>query len=57
MKTRAKFIAAALALAAAAGVFAQSSVDRSFTADGQNCLQINWSPEMLAKHPKIASVC
>jgi hypothetical protein len=57
MKTRAKIIAAALALAAAAGVYAQSSVDRSFTANGQNCLEINWSAEMLAKHPKIASAC
>jgi hypothetical protein len=57
MKTRAKIIAAAAALAAAAGVYAQSSVDRSFTANGENCTQITWSPEMLAKHPKIASAC
>ena len=57
MNTRAKILAAVLALAAAAGVNAQSSVDRAFTANGENCLQINWSPEMLAKHPKIASAC
>ena len=57
MKTRAKIIAAAAALAAAAGVYAQSSIDRSFTANGENCTQITWSPEMLAKHPKIASAC
>jgi hypothetical protein len=57
MKTRAKIFAAAFALAAAAGVNAQSSVDKSFTAGGQNCMEINWSPEMLAKHPKIASAC
>jgi hypothetical protein len=57
MNTRAKIIAAAAALAAAAGVFAQTSVDKAFTADGQNCTQITWSPEMLAKHPKIASAC
>jgi uncharacterized membrane protein len=57
MKTRAKIIAAAAALAAAAGVYAQSSVDRSFTANGENCTQITWSAEMLAKHPKIASAC
>jgi hypothetical protein len=58
MKTRAKIIAAAVALAAAAGVFAQSSsVDRAFTAAGDNCLSINWSAETLAKHPKIASAC
>jgi len=58
MNTRAKIIAAAFALAAAAGVNAQtSSVDKAFTANGTNCLEIVWSPEMLAKHPKIASAC
>ncbi|HEX5160089.1 MAG TPA: hypothetical protein VFV88_00095 [Steroidobacteraceae bacterium] len=57
MKTRAMIIAAAFALAAAAGVNAQSSVDKAFTANGGNCLEIVWSPEMLAKHPKIASAC
>jgi len=58
MNIRAKIIAAAFALAAAAGVNAQnSSVDKTFTANGTNCLEIIWSPEMLAKHPKIASAC
>jgi hypothetical protein len=58
MKTRAMILAAAVALAAAAGVYAQSSsVDKAFTANGQNCLQINWSAEALAKYPKIASAC
>ena len=57
MKTRAKIIVAAAALAAAAGVNAQSSVDKAFTATGSNCTQITWSPEMLARHPKIASAC
>ena len=57
MNTRAKILAAAFALAAAAGVNAQSSVDKSFTADGSNCTQIHWSDEMLAKHPKIGSAC
>lgn len=57
MKTRAKILVAAAALAAAAGVYAQSSVDKAFTANGSNCTQITWSPEMLAKHPKIASAC
>ena len=58
MNTRAKILAAAVALAAAAGVFAQSSVDKSFTAsDTNDCTQITWAPEMLAKHPKIASAC
>jgi hypothetical protein len=58
MNTRAKILVAAFALAAAAGVNAQSSsVDRAFTANGGNCLEVTWSPEMLAKHPKIASAC
>jgi len=57
MKTRAKIIAAAVALAAAAGVYAQTSVDKAFTASGQNCTQITWSAEMMAKHPKIGSAC
>jgi len=58
MNTRAKIFAAAFALAAAAGVNAQnSSIDKSFTADGQNCTQIHWSDEMLTKHPKIGSAC
>jgi hypothetical protein len=57
MKTCAKIIAAVAALAAAAGVYAQTSTDRAFTANGGNCLEITWSPEMLAKHPKIASAC
>src|SRR4051812_43589314 len=57
MKTRAKIIVAAAALAAAAGVNAQSSVDKAFTANGSNCTQITWSDEMMAKHPKIGSAC
>jgi len=57
MNTRAKIIAAAAALAAAAGVYAQSSVDKAFTATGSNCTQITWSDAMMAKHPKIASAC
>ena len=57
MKTRATIIAAVLALAAAAGVNAQSSVDKAFTAAGTDCLSVNWSPETLAKYPNIASAC
>jgi hypothetical protein len=58
MNTRAKIIAAAFALAAAAGVNAQtSSVDKAFTANGTNCLEIVWSQETLARAPKIGSAC
>jgi len=58
MKTRVMILAAAFALAAAAGALAQTSkVDKAFTADGTNCLQVNWSAETLDKYPKIASAC
>jgi len=57
MNTRAKIFAAAFALAAAAGVNAQSSIDRSFSAGATSCADVNWSAEMLAKHPKIGSAC
>lgn len=57
MNTRAKIFAAAFALAAAAGVNAQSSVDKSFTANGTNCTDVNWSAETLAKYPNINKSC
>lgn len=58
MKTRAMIIAAAFALAAAAGVNAQSSsIDKAFSAAGTDCLSVNWSAETLAKYPNIASAC
>jgi len=57
MNTRAKIIAAAFALAAAAGVNAQTSVDKSFTANGTNCADVNWSAETLAKYPNISKSC
>jgi hypothetical protein len=58
MKTRAMIIAAAFALAAAAGVNAQSSsVDKAFTANGTDCLSVNWSTETLDKYPYIAAAC
>jgi len=58
MNTRAKIIAAVVALTAAAGVFAQSSsVDKAFTAAGDSCVSVNWSAETLDKYPAIASAC
>ena len=57
MNTRAKILAAAFALAAAAGVNAQSSVDKSFSANGNTCADVNWSPETLAKYPNISKSC
>jgi len=57
MNTRAKIIAAAVALTAAAGVYAQTSVDKAFTASGDNCVSVNWSAETLDKYPAIAAAC
>ncbi len=57
MNTRAKILAAAFALAAAAGVNAQSSVDKSFTTHGTSCADVDWSAETLAKYPNISKAC
>ena len=57
MNTRAKIIAAVAALAAAAAVNAQSKIDRAFTANGDNCVAVNWSAETLDKYPNIANAC
>ena len=59
MKSYATTIAAVLALAVGGSAYAQSSsVDKSFTASGAtNCAEIVWSPETLAKYPKIAVAC
>jgi LPXTG-motif cell wall-anchored protein len=46
---------AAIALAASATAWGQSGA--SFTATGQDCSQVTWSAESLAKYPKIASAC
>ena len=57
MKMRMMMVGAALAVAAGIGTAQAASVDRSFTATGENCMQVNWSQETLAKHPKIAAAC
>ena len=58
MNTRAKIIAAAFALAAAAGVNAQTPRSiRHSPRTGPNCLEIVWSQETLARAPKIGSAC
>ncbi|HEU4591851.1 MAG TPA: hypothetical protein VFS13_13175 [Steroidobacteraceae bacterium] len=57
MNTRARILFTAIALAAAAAVHAQGPVDRSFTASGTTCADVNWSAEMIAKYPKIGSAC
>jgi len=59
MKRYATTIAAVLALAAGGGAFAQSdSLAKAFTANNaENCTQIVWSQETLAKYPRIAVAC
>ena len=55
MRVRTMTIMAAIALAASATAWGQSGA--SFTATGQDCSQVTWSAESLAKYPKIASAC
>jgi hypothetical protein len=47
----------AIALASSAAVFAQSRVDRAFSATGASCDQVTWSQETLQTYPRIASAC
>lgn len=57
MRVSVSSIAAACALVASAGTFAQTSADRAFTATGTDCAQVVWSQEQLAKYPNIGSAC
>lgn len=59
MKRYATTIAAVLALAVGGGAFAQSdSLAKAFTANNaENCTQIVWSQETLARFPRIAIAC
>ena len=56
MRVRTMTIMAAIALAASATAWGQTT-GASFTATGQDCSQVTWSAESLAKYPKIASAC
>lgn len=47
----------AISIAATATVFAQTRVDRAFTATGTSCDQVEWSQEALEDYPQIASAC
>lgn len=51
-------LVAIVAITAGAAASAQQSrVDRAFTAAGESCDQVNWSPEALSRYPNIASAC
>lgn len=47
-------IIAAFAVGAAS---AQTSVDRTFKASGENCRDVEWSKEMLSEYPGIGAAC
>jgi len=46
-----------IALASSGALFAQTSVDRAFTATGTSCDQVTWSEQALDQYPHIASAC
>ena len=46
-----------VALASSGALFAQTSVDRAFTATGGSCDQVTWSEQALDQYPRIASAC
>lgn len=55
--SRATMLVGAVAVAATTTVFAQTRVDRAFTATGASCDQVEWSQEALEDYPQIASAC
>ncbi|MBW4050770.1 MAG: LPXTG cell wall anchor domain-containing protein [Proteobacteria bacterium] len=48
---------AAVALGVSASAFAQSPTDRTFTATGTRCEDVNWSNQTLARYPRVAKAC
>lgn len=46
-----------VALASSGALFAQTSVDRAFSATGESCDQVTWSEQALDYYPHIASAC
>ena len=52
-----KAIWVTFALTASAAVFAQTRIDRSFTATGESCDDVVWSEQALEQYPRIASAC
>lgn len=48
---------AVFALGAIATAIAQSPTDLTFTASGTHCADVNWSPQTLKLHPRIAAAC
>lgn len=48
---------AVVALGVSASALAQSPTDRSFTATGTRCEDVNWSNQTLARYPRIGKSC
>lgn len=57
MRISKTILVGAVSIAATATVFAQTRVDRAFTATGTSCDQVEWSQEALEDYPQIASAC
>ncbi len=57
MRISRTILVGAITIAATATAFAQSRVDRAFTATGTSCDQVEWSQEALEDYPQIASAC
>lgn len=57
MKLNKSSLLGVVALATSGALFAQTSVDRAFTATGGSCDQVTWSEQALGQYPNIASAC
>ncbi|HLU05059.1 MAG TPA: hypothetical protein VKZ91_00755 [Woeseiaceae bacterium] len=57
MNLRKTSLMGVVALAFSGALFAQTSVDRAFSATGASCDQVTWSEEALEQYPRIASAC
>jgi len=57
MKVMTMILSGSFCLGCSVLAFAQSSVDRSFTASGRECSSVHWSTTALRKYPQIAAAC
>ena len=57
MNLRKTSLVGVVGLAFSGALFAQTSVDRAFSATGASCDQVTWSEEALEQYPRIASAC
>ncbi len=57
MSARILSTVAVVALGISASALAQSPTDRTFTATGTRCEDVNWSNQTLSRYPRIAKSC